>query len=196
MKLAELTLEVMEQLQRPELLSRFAVGVEWLDPRVFQLADEQVDQAFLPDAGCGRWSIRALLAHLADAEMVLLMRIRTAIAQDRPMLTIFDEDAFLASDLYGPGARAHSAVRAPVAGSVAVLHTLRRWAIDWLGDLTESHLERTALHPERGELTVRQILAYDVWHLEHHTAICNRKIERAAGTIPAAQSGGCGCRQR
>jgi hypothetical protein len=181
MKLNEVPLEAMEQLARPELLARFAVGVEWLDPRIFHLSDDQVDQAFLPDAGVGRWSVRALMSHLADAEMVLLGRIRTAIALDRPIVANFDEEAFLASDLYGPGASAQSQIRAPVAGSVALLHTMRRWAIDWLGDLTESQLERSVLHPERGELTARRILAYDVWHLEHHIAICNRKVARLLG---------------
>lgn len=181
MKLNEVPLADMERLGRAELLNRFNVGIEWLDARVFQLPDEQVDQAFLPDAGCGRWSIRALVTHLADAEMTLLMRMRMAVAQDQPMLAIFDEDAFIASELYGPGANAQSRMRPPVAGSVAVVHTLRRWALDWLGDLTESQLERAAMHPERGPLTVRQILAYDVWHLEHHVAICNRKIARCLG---------------
>ncbi len=195
MRLDELTLAQAEALPAADLVRRFSVGVEWLDPRIFHLTDEQLDQAFLPDAGCGRWSIRALITHLADAEMTLLMRIRSAVAQDRPLLAIFDENAFLESDLYGPGACAGSTITAPVAGSVALVHTLRRWAIDWLADLTDAQFDRVAMHPERGELTARGILAYDVWHLEHHAAICNRKIARIAGPMRAPkkeESAGCG----
>src|SRR5690606_16947526 len=99
----------------------------------------------------------------------------------RPIVSNFDEEAFLASDLYGPGARAQSQIRAPVAGSVAPLHTLRRSALDWPGDLTEAQPERSALHPQRGALTARRIPAYAIRHLEHHTAICNRKVARLLG---------------
>ncbi|MFG0284866.1 MAG: DinB family protein [Phycisphaerales bacterium JB039] len=192
MRLDEMTLEQVGALPTDDLIRRFSVGVEWLDPRLFHLSDEQLDQPFLPDAGCGRWSLRALAAHLADAEMVLLMRIRSTVAQDRPTLAIFDEEDFLASDLYGPGARAGSKITAPVAGSLALIHTLRRWAIDWLADLTEDQFARVALHPERGEVAARTWLAYATWHLEHHAAIANRKVERILGPMGAeSEKQGC-----
>lgn len=96
--------------------------------------------------------------------------MRRAVAEDFPVLALMDEDAFIDAGLYGP--------KAPVAGFIAVVHTLRMWAAQWLETLTEEQWARRAMHPERGELTVRSIVEYDTWHVEHHAAILRRKIDR------------------
>jgi hypothetical protein len=76
-----------------------------------------------------------------------------------------------------------------------VLHTLRRWTAEWLFTLSPDQLARTAPHPERGEQSVRDILAYTTWHLEHHARFLNAKVCRILGPAPAAEpaaAGGCG----
>ncbi|MEO1007265.1 MAG: DinB family protein [Planctomycetota bacterium] len=194
--------DALRALSWEDLLRRFSVGVEWFDPRLFHLAEADMDLAFDPRAGCGRWPIRALAAHLADAEMVWLHRIRQAISEDRPMLGMFDYEAFIDGPLYGPGTR-KDAVSPPVAGSIAVVHTLRRWTLDWLWDLAEGGRDRLALHPEHGELSVRGMLATTTWHLEHHADFLNRKIVHLAGPLPDPAEAvrepcgpACGCASR
>lgn len=194
-------------LDWPDLVRRYAVGVEWFDPRLFHLPEAALDMPFRAEraagasgnpvggeGGVGRWPIRALLVHLADAELVWAHRLRRALSEDRPALADFDHESFLAGPLYGPGVRPGGAVRPPVAGSVALIHTLRRWSLDWLFDLDGPARARTALHPERGELDVPAMLALTTWHLEHHAAYLNAKIAHLAGPAqPAAQpAGGCG----
>jgi len=194
-------------LDWPDLVRRYAVGVEWFDPRLFHLPEAALDMPFRAEraagasgnpvggeGGVGRWPIRALLVHLADAELVWAHRLRRALSEDRPALADFDHESFLAGPLYGPGVRPGGAVRPPVAGSVALIHTLRRWSLDWLFDLDGPARARTALHPERGELDVPAMLALATWHLEHHAAYLNAKIAHLAGPAqPAAQpAGGCG----
>ena len=71
----------LAKLEIPELLARYGTGVENFDRRVFELSDDQLDMAFLPDAGVGRWPVRVLLGHLADAELMQTARIRRAIVQ-------------------------------------------------------------------------------------------------------------------
>ncbi|MCA9278108.1 MAG: DinB family protein [Phycisphaeraceae bacterium] len=206
------TIQDIKSLSYQDLLRRYARGVEVFDRRVFELSQDQLDHCFLPEPdgseGVGRWSVRMLLGHCADAEMVLTMRIRRAIGEDGPVVEMWDENAFIDSGIYAgrssadPGERlghAAGATPPPVAGFVAVIHTLRRWMVEQFLALDESVLERTVMHPERGATSARTFLVYNVYHLERHAAFCNRKIERFLGPlidepIPAGGCGaGCAC---
>src|SRR5262245_29564083 len=40
----------------------------------------------------GKWSIGQVLQHLADSDLVWAWRVRQMLAQDRPMLTSYDQD--------------------------------------------------------------------------------------------------------
>lgn len=158
----------------PAAVDRYAIGVENFDRRLFELNDAELDTAFFPDAGVGRWPARVLLGHLADAELAQVHRMRRTVAEDHPVLAVWDENAFIDSGLYGStGSGAHH----PAGAFVAVLHTLRKWNSNWLRTLAAEQWERVALHPERGEQNVRFMLAYLSWHLEHHAWFLNRKIE-------------------
>lgn len=168
------------------LIVRYLRGVENFDPRVFDLSDEQTDAAFSADAGVGEWPVRVLMGHLADSELVFTHRIRRVIAEDNPVLTVWDHDAFLDSGLYGPE------LRPPVAGFVAAIHTMRRWTAELLMSLTPEQWERRAMHPERGELTLLQIVEGVTKHLEHHNRFLQGKIDSMLGEREAAPAGGCG----
>lgn len=118
--------------------------------------------------------MRVLLGHIADAELVFSHRMRRAVAEDHPVLAVFDENALIDSGMYhGPAC--------PMAGFVAVTHTLRTWTAEWMRTLTDAQWARTALHPERGELSVRMIANYATWHLEHHGWFLQRKLVRLLG---------------
>lgn len=178
-------LEDVAALSNADLLARYRRGVENFDARMFHLRNEQLDAAFLPEAGVGRWPVRVLLGHLADAELAFVHRMRRTVAEDRPMLNAWDENAFIDSGLYGtqgPDGR-HTGPAHPIAGYVAVIHTLRRWHADFLATLTPTQWERVALHAVRGEQTVRIICNYATWHLEHHAWYLKAKLDRM---VPAA----------
>jgi hypothetical protein len=165
------------------LLNRFARGVENFDRRVFNLNDDQLDLAFLPDAGVGQWPVRVLLGHLADAEVLYVHRIRRAVSEENPVLSVWDENAPIDAGMYnGP---AH-----PVGAFVAVVHTLRRWHAEWMTTLLPDQWDRQALNPQRGPMSVRTMMRYDTWHLEHHADYLNRKLTRLLGA--AKPAGGCG----
>jgi hypothetical protein len=164
-----------------ELVARYRIGVENFDRRLFELSEAQLDTAFLPDAGVGRWPVRVLLGHLVDADLAYSHRLRRAVAEDNPVVNPWDENAFIDAGLYKTGS---------VAGMVYVLHTLRRWTAEWLATLDAAQMQRKMLHAERGELTVQQVLVYATWHMEHHAEFLRKKIEKMLG--PAPKAGGCG----
>jgi len=163
-----------------ELTARFAAGVENFDRRVFDLRDEQLDMAFLPDAGVGRWPIRVLVGHLADAELAFVHRMRLVVAQENPILQAWDENAFIDSGMYGTD-RTPPGQRQAIGGPIGAVHTLRKWTGDWFRSLDESAWKRKGLHTIRGEQTLQTILVYDTWHLEHHAWFLNAKVERLCG---------------
>ncbi len=170
-----------QALPNRELGARYARGIERIERRLLELTDAQLDTFFAPEAGVGRWSCRVLLGHLVDADMSFIHRIRRAVAEDRPVFSVWDENAFIDSGLYGGPAGGKDK---PVAAFVAVLHTLRRWHAEWMGTLTDAQWARAGLHPERGEQSVRVIMNYATWHLEHHAWFLSRKLERLLGPRP------------
>jgi hypothetical protein len=177
-------------LSNPELIARYRQGLQRFDSRIFELSDEQADMAFLPEAGVGRWPVRVLVGHLADAELAFTHRMRRALAEEKPVLAEWDENAFIDAGLYNGG-------QYPLGGFVATIHTLRRWTAEWLSSLTSEQMERPALHPEQGPLTIRRMLVITTWHLEHHARFLNSKVLKILGPAPeeraaTASGGGCG----
>lgn len=176
--------ELLPALDSAALIARYARGVENFDPRALKLADNQLDTAFLPEAGVGRWPVRVLLGHLADSELVQAHRVRRTVAEDNPVFSVWDENAFTQSGLYGDPA---TGSKHPIGAFVATIHTLRRWTSEWLKTLTPEQWGRAALHPEKGPQTVRSLVESTTWHLEHHADFLNRKVARMlAGTEPGA----------
>jgi hypothetical protein len=202
--LKELTKEEMVKLPTAELVGRYRRGVEAFDRRVFLLSESDLDTAFLPEAGVGRWPIRVLLGHVADADIVNTHRMRRAVGEDRPLLAEWDENAFIDSNLYGlsqpgraPGPKEMPRPGANIAGFIAVTHTMRIWTADWLMGLSEEQMDREALHPTLGPISVRTICAYTTWHLEHHARFLSLKLDKlmpvaAAAEVEEEESGGCG----
>lgn len=176
-------LATFQAMPVPELVERFRRGTELIERRLLDLNDEQLDTFFRPEAGVGRWSCRVLMGHLADADLVFVHRMRRAVGEDHPVVAVWDENAFIDAGLYadeppptGKGGKGH-----PVAGFVAVIHTLRMWHGEWLRTLSDEQWKRTVLHPERGEQSVKLILVYATWHLENHAWYLRRKIAHFMG---------------
>lgn len=188
--------EALAALSVPELVGRFRGGVERFDPRVFQLDAERADMSFLPEAGVGRLSCRALLAHLMDAELVYAFRIRRALAEESPLLELWDEQAFMDSPLYG--GEGEATIRTPLGGMAATVHAIRMTMGATLYQLDNAQWQRRAMHPERGPMTVRDLVEVATWHIEHHAVYLNAKVFRFLG-VPeqvdcdtAMKQGGCG----
>jgi hypothetical protein len=183
---------------------RMRRGIETIDRRVFDLTERQIDQAFLPDAGVGTWPVRVLVGHLADAELSFVQRMRRVVGETCPVLEAWDENAFIDANLYGNADKQYvedpegdeARVMLALGGPMAVIHTLRQWASHWLLSLDDDAWYRKALHPQRGEMTLRMIVGYNTWHMEHHARFLTQKLDKMLGKPEpvAAKSGGCGCR--
>jgi uncharacterized damage-inducible protein DinB len=123
----------------------------------------------VPEAA-GKWSILQVLRHLADSELVWAWRLRQVLAQDRPPLTGYDQDAW--------AERLHY-VDAPTGESLEEFEIVRRGNLRLLAAATPADLERAGVHIERGEESVEHMVrlyaGHDLLHL--------RQIERIRGVV-------------
>jgi uncharacterized damage-inducible protein DinB len=106
----------------------------------------------------GKWSVREILSHLADCEIVFAFRLRQALAEDHHVIQPFDQDAWAAT--YSQ----NDAVIAQV-----VFAAVRQWNVALIQGMSAADLTRTLNHPERGEMTVKVVVAtmagHDINHL-------------------------------
>ena len=173
----------LAELSTDDLIDRFAIGVQRLDPRAYELDQPMLDTAFRKDADVGVWPVRMLIGHLADSEIFSTLRLRKTVAEEAPMLEGWDPEGYIDAGLYAlrpPEADGDSA-QASIGAATATIHTLRSWTRDWLRTLDARAWDRRAMHVERGEYTVKQLLALSTWHLEHHAVFLHRKIDRLLG---------------
>ena len=118
-----------------EDLERFRRGAEVLAMVLTGAAGEEVD--YSPEAG--KWTIRQIMAHLADAELVGAHRLRSVIAEENPTLTAYDQDAWTRNLDYG---------RRKPTQSLETFRRLRAENYELLKELPESVFERTGSHTE------------------------------------------------
>jgi hypothetical protein len=137
------------------LLERFRRGPELLAVVLTGVFGEEEDFITAP----GKWSIRQILAHLADAELVGAHRFRQVLAEDSPTLIAFDQEAW---------ARNLDYARRKPKQSLDTFRRQRGENYELLKNLPESAYERAGNHSENGRMTLRQLLEGFAGHAESH----------------------------
>ncbi len=137
------------------VIDRYAIGSSVLAYALDGLSDEQARAR----PGPGTWSIAELAAHLADSDLVIADRIKRVIAEDNPLLTAFDENAWI--DRLFPN-------EAPLADSLAIFEANRRWTGRILRRSVEADFARAGRHDQNGRVTLAELLVGCVNHLDHH----------------------------
>lgn len=138
-----------------ELLERFRRGPELLAVVLTGVFGEEED--FVPAPG--KWSIRQIVAHVADSEIVCAHRMRQMIAEDRPTLIAFDQEAW---------ARNLDYARRKPKQSLESFRRVRAENYELLKELPETAYARTGHHSERGPVTLRSQLELLAQHAESH----------------------------
>jgi len=137
------------------LLERFRRGPEVLAVVMTGVFGEEEDFAPAP----GKWSIRQIVAHLADAEVVMAHRFRQVIAEKNPTIVAFDQDAWAQNLDYS---------RRKPKQSLETFRRVRAENYELLKELPESAYARAGNHTERGPVTLLQIVEGAAQHAESH----------------------------
>jgi hypothetical protein len=121
----------------------------------------------------GKGSTRMVVQHLADSDLVWGWRLRLILAQERPPITGYDQDAWADRLRYA---------EVELADALADFEQFRRSNLRLLSRVPESERARIGVHAERGEESVDHIIrltaGHDVLHL--------RQIERILGVVRAS----------
>jgi uncharacterized damage-inducible protein DinB len=108
----------------------------------------------------GKWSIAEVLAHLADAELVIAYRIRLILATNRSVIQAYDQDAWAQTFNYS---------RRDPKASLETFRHLRENNLKLLASVPRRLWENYGEHTERGkesvEHVVKMIAGHDVNHM-------------------------------
>ena len=108
----------------------------------------------------GKWSIRDVVQHLADSELVGGFRLRMVLAHERPPLIGYDQDLWSSRLRYSD---------VDIRDAFEQFAVLRRANLRLWEHLSPSDLARVGLHNERGEESLehmrRLYAGHDILHL-------------------------------
>lgn len=154
----------IERLSDRDAVERFVAGADVPAESINGLSADQLDAFPIP----GTWSIRQIVLHLMDTDLIAANRMKRIIAEDRPTLELYDENAF-ASHLH------YRRMDAKVAAEIFRLNRLLTGEL--LRSIPDDALARIGRHPETGEMSVSRFVRLYVKHLEHHMRFVTRKLE-------------------
>jgi uncharacterized damage-inducible protein DinB len=118
----------------------------------------------------GKWSVRQVLGHLADSDLVWGYRVRMVLAHDRPPLTGYDQDLFASRLRYD---------ETDPEQALAQFELVRKGNLRLIARASRDDLKRVGVHAERGDESVEHMMrmcaGHDLLHL--------RQIDRIRGAI-------------
>lgn len=161
----EYTTAILDLLGTQDPLDVLKATPEALRAAVAGLSDAQLSKPEAP----GKWSMRQVVRHLADSDLVWGYRVRMVLAHDRPTITGYDQDLW--ADRLGYAG-------ADVGHALEEFAILRRGNLALLTAASAADLERVGVHSERGEESVghmiRMYAGHDLLHLRQLARIRGR----------------------
>jgi len=116
------------------------------------------------------WSAREVISHLSDAELTYAMRLRLVVAQERPRLTWYDEEAWV--ERFG-------GLDEDARNTLSRWRALRDNNVRLLESLATEEWERAGIHDTDGLLTVeaiaKRMVAHDRTHLDQIRSALSRR---------------------
>lgn len=150
------------------LLADYADGPQQLSARVHELSAADSDARPVPE----RWTIREVVCHLSDFEIVSADRIRRVLAEDNP--TFFDGDPRLFAAALKYDQRS-------VAEELTLIEAVRTSTARILGGCDLEDLQRTGVHSAEGPMTLETLVERTVKHIPHHLVFIEEKLAALAG---------------
>jgi hypothetical protein len=109
----------------------------------------------------GEWSAAFVIHHIADAEIQFGVRYANALCEDNPTIVPFDEEKFPTGLQYDKRSVAISLQ------SMAASHAMN---YEILKNASDADWGRISTHPQRGPVTLLQLVTLSANHIESHIA--------------------------
>lgn len=139
-----------------------------------QLVQAASDELTRTPPAPGRWSVRQIMAHLADSELVTGYRYRSILgADDGAPVAAYDQNRWAEAGNYAD---------VPAADSLASFTALRQINLRLLESLPSNAWGKYGLHAERGRESIRDLVQLAAGHDLNHIA----QIRKILGAAQAA----------
>jgi hypothetical protein len=146
------------------LIEEYSRGAKLLTDLVRSMGSVDVDAKPIE----GKWSIRQVVCHLADTEIVYADRMKRVIAEDNP--TFFEADP----DLFGPALFCR---QRPLDNELDVISAIRAHMLPILQSCDANDFQRTGVHSLEGSMTLLTLLQRITAHIPHHIAFIEQKLK-------------------
>ena len=140
--------------ERKKLIERYRDGYAAVVEALLKISPDELDVKPGPE----RWSVRDIIHHLADSEMIAAARLRFLLAQDRPTIQGYDQDEFARRLYYD---RPHEV-------SLELFRVVRQSTVEILDRLTPAEWVREGTHTEAGPYGVEAWLRTYAEHAHKH----------------------------
>ena len=140
--------------QRTAKIARIAACPPALRAAVEGLSDEKLDTPYRD----GGWTVRQVVHHVADSHANAYLRFRWVVAEDKTTIKTYDQDVWAGFE----------DMQMPVAPSLTMLDGLHQRWVRFIETLPDEAWSRTAMHPERGEVSLEDFLNIYSEHGDKH----------------------------
>jgi hypothetical protein len=141
--------------ERQQMIARVRELPARVEAGVMGLSQQQLDAS----GEGGGWSVRQIVHHLADAHMNLLTRVKLGLTEEKPTIKPYDQEAW---------AKLADVTSMPLDASLSILQGLHQRAAVLFASLPEDAWSRQVIHPERGLLSVADLLGTFAEHGQVH----------------------------
>jgi hypothetical protein len=146
----------MTKQERQELVARYKDGYRAVAEAIAGADERELDARPAPN----KWSAREIVHHLADSEMTSAIRLRLLLAEERPAIKGYDQDAFAKRLFYDR----------PYQASLEAFKYARETTGEILDRLTPADWSREGTHTEVGRYSVETWLSIYADHAHNHAA--------------------------
>ena len=122
---------------------------------------KQISAQALDQSKDGEWSAAFVIHHIADAEIQFGVRYANALCEENPTIVPFDEEKFPKGLQYNK--RSASVSLQSLAASHAMNYEI-------LKNASDADWQRISTHPQRGPVTLLQLVTLSANHIESHIA--------------------------
>jgi hypothetical protein len=150
--------------ERQRLIERYAEGYAEVEKSLEGFPENQLTSHPID----GKWSACEIVQHLADSEMTSAIRIRKLIAQERPAIESYDQEAFAVRLRYN---------EREIAPAMDALRGARSSTAQFLRMMSEEEWVREGSHPEHARYTAEDWLKIYAEHAHNHAAQIRRLRE-------------------
>ncbi len=149
---------IYQNIELGKLIDFYAMGPVRLENVLTGLTDNELTVYPIND----KWSIKEIVFHLTDSEIVGAARIKMILGEENKELPFYDQDSWVSRMAY------NSLSEKQMVSSIKVFSSIRTQLTELFANLKPSDWERTGIHVEFGKVSVRDLLELYADHSERH----------------------------